>query len=228
MSQEEETAEETQASSLNYELSIERFLIYDGKVSTTGNIRRSALFTLMRYLIIFFKESFGLKLGSFNCIKVFGNNFRDFRKTMKMKIYKILCYYPKNRKLLMVFLETEKSEFKRLMFFYFMTRTYEELYKRYISGNINFPIIPNCTVSISDFITLKKVIEEKKEKNYKNVSAFEELSKNMIYDLKTKARSRKKFVRKEFNIDNIDILEEMRNHFYEEDESSFLGLEEEY
>ena len=228
MSQEEETAEETQASSLNYELSIERFLIYDGKVSTTGNIRRSALFTLMRYLIIFFKEHFGLKLGSFNCIKVFGNNFRDFRKTMKMKIYKILCYYPKNRKLLMVFLETEKSEFKRLMFFYFMTRTYEELYKRYISGNINFPIIPNCTVSISDFITLKKVIEEKKEKNYKNVSAFEELSKNMIYDLKTKARSRKKFVRKEFNIDNIDILEEMRNHFYEEDESSFLGLEEEY
>ena len=227
MSQEEETAEETQASSLNYELSIERFLIYDGKVSTTGNIRRSALFTLMRYLIIFFKERFGLKLGSFNCIKVFGNNFRDFRKTMKMKIYKILCYYPKNRKLLMDFLETEKSEFKRLMFFYFMTRTYEELYKRYISGNINFPIIPNCTVSISDFITLKKVIEEKKEKNYKNVSAFEELSKSMLYDLKTKARSRKIF-KKEFNIDDIDIFEEMRNHFDEEAESSFLGLEEEY
>ena len=227
MSQEEETAEETQASSLNYELSIERFLIYDGKVSTTGNIRRSALFTLMRYLIIFFKESFGLKLGSFNCIKVFGNNFRDFRKTMKLKIYKILCYYPQNRKLLMDFLETEKSEFKRLMFFYFMTRTYEELYKRYISGNINFPIIPNCTVSISDFITLKKVIEEKKEKNYKNVSAFEELSKSMLYDLKTKARPRKIF-KKEFNIDNIDIFEEMRNHFYEEAESSFLGLEEEY
>ena len=227
MSQEEETAEETQASSLNYELSIERFLIYDGKVSTTGNIRRSALFTLMRYLIISFKERFGLKLGSFNCIKVFGNNFRDFRKTMKLKIYKILCYYPKNRKLLMDFLETEKSEFKRLMFFYFMTRTYEELYKRYISGNINFPIIPNCTVSISDFITLKKVIEEKKEKNYKNVSAFEELSKSMLYDLKTKARSRKIF-KKEFNVDDIDIFEEMRNHFYEEDESSFLGLEEEY
>ena len=227
MSQEEETAEETQVSSLNYELSIERFLIYDGKVSTTGNIRRSALFTLMRYLIISFKERFGLKLGSFNCIKVFGNNFRDFRKTMKMKIYKILCYYPKNRKLLMDFLETEKSEFKRLMFFYFMTRTYEELYKRYISGNINFPIIPNCTVSISDFITLKKVIEEKKEKNYKNVSAFEELSKSMIYDLKTKARSRK-IAKKQFNIDDIDIFEEMRNHFYEEDESSFLGLEEEY
>ena len=227
MSEEEETAEETQASSLNYELSIERFLIYDGKVSTTGNIRRSALFTLMRYLIIFFKERFGLKLGSFNCIKVFGNNFRDFRKTMKLKIYKILCYYPKNRKLLMDFLETEKSEFKRLMFFYFMTRTYEELYKRYISGNINFPIIPNCTVSISDFITLKKVIEEKKEKNYKNVSAFEELSKSMLYDLKTKARSRKIF-KKEFNIDDIDIFEEMRNHFYEEAESSFLGLEEEY
>ena len=227
MSQEEETAEETQVSSLNYELSIERFLIYDGKVSTTGNIRRSALFTLMRYLIISFKERFGLKLGSFNCIKVFGNNFRDFRKTMKMKIYKILCYYPENRKLLMDFLETEKSEFKRLMFFYFMTRTYEELYKRYISGNINFPIIPNCTVSISDFITLKKVIEEKKEKNYKNVSAFEELSKSMIYDLKTKARSRK-IIKKQFNIDNIDIFEEMRNHFYEEDESSFLGLEEEY
>ena len=227
MSEEEETAEETQASSLNYELSIERFLIYDGKVSTTGNIRRSALFTLMRYLIIFFKERFGLKLGSFNCIKVFGNNFRDFRKTMKLKIYKILCYYPKNRKLLMDFLETEKSEFKRLMFFYFMTRTYEELYKRYISGNIDFPIFPNGTFRIYDFITLKKVIEEKKEKNYKNVSAFEELSKSMLYDLKSKARSRKIF-KKEFNVDDIDIFEEMRNHFYEEAESSFLGLEEEY
>ena len=227
MSQEEETAEETQASSLNYELSIERFLIYDGKVSTTGNIRRSALFTLMRYLIIFFKERFGLKLGSFNCIKVFGNNFRDFRKTMKLKIYKILCYYPENRKLLMDFLETEKSEFKRLMFFYFMTRTYEELYKGYISGNIDFPIFPNGTFRIYDFITLKKVIEEKKEKNYKNVSAFEELSKSMLYDLKTKARLRKIF-KKEFNIDDIDIFEEMRNHFDEEAESSFLGLEEEY
>ena len=149
------------------------------------------------------------------------------RQILNWKIYQILGYYPKYYENIIKLANSQMSKEKKYMFFYFMTRTYEELYKRYISGNINFPIIPNCTVSISDFITLKKVIEEKKEKNYKNVSAFEELSKSMLYDLKTKARSRK-IAKKQFNIDDIDIFEEMRNHFGEEAGSSFLGLEEEY
>lgn len=45
-----------------------------------------------------------------------------------------------------------------------MTRTYEELYNRYISEEVNFPIIKNGTLRIGQFITLKKIIQQKKEK----------------------------------------------------------------
>ena len=91
------------------------------------------------------------------------------------------------------------------MFYYFMTRTYEELYKRYISGNIDFPIIPNGTVRICKFMTLKKAIAIK-DKN----------GNNKI----------KEYVDKPFITFVFDIFEKMRDHFDEDAIPSEIQLEE--
>ena len=107
-----------------------------------------------------------------------------------------------------------------------MTRTYEELYIRYIEGNINFPIIPNGTLRICDFITLEKVIKKKKEKNFENAKKFERLSRSMLNDIETKARNKKNYTQKDIKIKNINIFEDMRDHFSEETKSSGLELEE--
>ena len=76
-----------------------------------------------------------------------------------------------------------------------MTRTYEELYNRYISEEVNFPIITNGTLRICQFITLKTVIQQKKEKLKKKnksdelvettINEFEKVSKNLINIIKT-------------------------------------------
>jgi len=45
-----------------------------------------------------------------------------------------------------------------------MTRTYEEIYNRYVRGNINFPLFEGGIVTICEFITLKKEIEKRENK----------------------------------------------------------------
>ena len=77
---------------------------------------------------------------------------------------------------------------KKLTFFYFMTRTYKELYNYYIEGNLEFPIFPNGTVKICSFITLQKAIEEKKKDKYIYINEFEEFSKSMLTDFQNKER----------------------------------------
>ena len=76
-----------------------------------------------------------------------------------------------------------------------MTRTYEELYNRYISEEINFPIIKNGTLRICQFITLKKVFQKKNGKLKKKnkidelvettIKEFEKVSKDLINIIKT-------------------------------------------
>ena len=117
-----------------------------------------------------------------------------------------------------------------------MTRTYEELYNRYIIGDINFPIIKNVTVRINTFITLKKVIKEKTEKLQKQqktekfigtkIMAFSKLSKNMINDIKNGNNERKERKGKEFITALIDEFETMRNNFLENNHSVGIELEE--
>ena len=110
-----------------------------------------------------------------------------------------------------------------------MTRTYEEIYEHYISGNIDFPFIPDGTVRICNFITLKKKIEEKKnkfeadkeDKEYteKYIRILEELSRNMIDDLKNEKNMREE--RKELKLTKIVCLEfdEIRKSFNEVNDS---------
>jgi len=193
------------------------------------NIRRSAFSRLMIGLKCFFRKMFRLNFDSFNFQKNFGKSIGKFKEKMRWKIYQILCCVPGNKKQLMNFLKTEKKISKRLTFFYFMTRTYEELYKRYISGNINFPIIPNGTVRICNFITLQKVIKENFGEDPEYFQNFENVSRSMLNDFDTKERTRDnsvKKIHKKEKIIIIDIFEEMRNHFNEEGNSTGLGVEE--
>ena len=60
---------------------------------------------------------------------------------------------------------------KRRTLIYFLNIKYEELFNRYISGNINFPIIENGTVRISEYITLEKE-KEIKEREWRNIEDF--------------------------------------------------------
>ena len=102
-------------------------------------------------------------------------------------------------------LKEKMSSSKRRTLIYFLNIKYEELFNRYISGNINFPIIENGTVRISEYITLEKE-KEIKEREWRNIEdfknneellqkrlkKFEKLSKNMIIALKDGKFERKK------------------------------------
>ena len=191
----------------------------------------------MIYLKQFFKERYGLNFDSFKCDEVFGVSIGHMKKVLGLEIYQILCYYPENIAKIINFIEKVELEQKeKLTFFYFMTRTYEELYTRYINGDVNFPIIKNGTIRINKFITLKKVIKEKTEKLQKQqktekfigtkIMAFSKLSKNMINDIKNGNNERKERKGKEFIIAVIDEFEIMKNNFLENNLSLGIELEE--
>lgn len=201
------------------------------------NLRKETFYILMIYLKQFFKERYGLNFDSFKCDEVFGVSIGHMKKVLGLEIYQILCYYPEN--IVKIINYIEKAKFKnkeKLIFFYFMTRTYEELYNRYIIGDINFPIIKNGTVRINTFITLKKVIKEKTGKLLKRkktekfieakIMAFAELSRNIINVIKNGNNERKERKGKEFITALIDEFETMRNNFLENNPSVGIELEE--
>ena len=201
------------------------------------NLRKETFYILMIYLKQFFKERYGLNFDSFKCDEVFGVSIGHMKKVLGLEIYQILCYYPEN--IVKIINYIEKAKFKqkeKLIFFYFMTRTYEELYNRYIIGDINFPIIKNGTVRINTFITLKKVIKEKTGKLLKRkktekfieakIMAFAELSRNIINVIKNGNNERKERKGKEFITALIDEFETMRNNFLENNHSVGIELEE--
>ena len=201
------------------------------------NLRKETFYILMIYLKQFFKERYGLNFDSFKCDEVFGVSIGHMKKVLGLEIYQILCYYPEN--IVKIINYIEKAKFKnkeKLIFFYFMTRTYEELYNRYIIGDINFPIIKNGTVRINTFITLKKVIKEKTGKLWKQkktekfieakIMAFAELSRNIIDVIKNGNNERKERKGKEFITALIDEFETMRNNFLENNHSVGIELEE--
>ena len=201
------------------------------------NLRKEAFYIVMIYLKQFFKERYGLNFDSFKCDEVFGVSIGHMKKVLGLEIYQILCYYPENIAKIINFIEKVELEQKeKLTFFYFMTRTYEELYKRYINGDVNFPIIKNGTIRINKFITLKKVIKEKTEKLQKQqktekfigtkIMACSKLSKNMINDIKNGNNERKERKGKEFIIAVIDEFEIMKKNFLENNLSLGIELEE--
>ena len=193
------------------------------------NQRKSAFSYPMMSLKKLFKDLFDLDFSSFDCQIVLGSCIRNFKRVLKLKIYQILCYYPINAIKLLKFLDRKMTKNKRLTFFYFMTRTYEEIYIRYINGNIDFPIIPNGTVRIGNFTTLKKAINTKNKKGenkIKDINKFIDLSMHMLDDLKTEGRTKDEYVDKSFITFEIDIFEKMRDCFNEEAVATSIELEE--
>ena len=199
------------------------------KNERADNLRRKAFYRPMIFLKEFFKEMFGLNFDCFKCEIIFGCSVRYFKVILGWKIYQILCCYKENKNQIMNFLKRKINEDEKLMFFYFMTRTYEELYKHYITGNIDFPIFSDGTLRICKFITLKKAITmtDKKGKNkIKDINKFVELSMNMLDDIKNKEREGGSVSEVPAPKIDIKIFEDMRNQFNEEATPSSIELKE--
>ena len=199
------------------------------KSERADNLRRKAFYRPMIFLKEFFKEMFGLNFDCFKCEIIFGCSVRYFKVILGWKIYQILCCYKENKIQIMNFLKRKINEDEKLMFFYFMTRTYEELYKHYITGNIDFPIFSDGTLRICKFITLKKAITmtDKKGKNkIKDINKFVELSMNMLDDIKNKEREVGSVSEVPAPKIDIKIFEDMRNQFNEEATPSSIELKE--
>ena len=199
------------------------------KNERADNLRRKAFYRPMIFLKEFFKEMFGLNFDCFKCEIIFGCSIRYFKVILGWKIYQILCCYKENKLQIMNFLKRKINEDEKLMFFYFMTRTYEELYKHYITGNIDFPIFSDGTLRICKFITLKKAITmtDKKGKNkIKDINKFVELSINMLDDIKNKEREGGSVSEVPAPKIDIKIFEDMRNQFNEEATPSSIELKE--
>ena len=199
------------------------------KNERADNLRRKAFYRPMIFLKEFFKEMFGLNFDCFKCEIIFGCSVRYFKVILGWKIYQILCCYKENKLQIMNFLKRKINEDEKLMFFYFMTRTYEELYKHYITGNIDFPIFSDGTLRICKFITLKKAITmtDKKGKNkIKDINKFVEISMNMLDDIKNKEREGGSVSEVPAPKIDIKIFEDMRNQFNEEATPSSIKLKE--
>ena len=207
------------------------------KYKRTDNLRKEAFFGVMIFLKQFFKERYNLNFDTFKCDEVFGVSIGHMKKILGLEIYQILCYYPENILKMINFVENTKMNYEeKQIFFYFMTRTYEELYNRYILGDINFPVFKGGTVRINKFITLQKTIKEKTGKLKKQkkteilietkIKAFEEISINIIRIIKSGNIERKERKEKELITAVIDEFEIMRNHFLENTLSIGIELEE--
>ena len=210
------------------------------KYKRTDNLRRLAFYIIMIFLRDFFKERFGLDFESFNCGIFLGISICHMKKVLDLQIYQLLCFYEEYKTKIINFIKNSKmNEKEKSIFFYFMTRTYKELYKRFVSGNINFPFNKGQHVRINKFITLKKAIKEKTEKLKKKgkdgkfientINSFENLCRNMISDIENgKNEKGPKEKEKEIIPVEIGIFTYMRNHFPIDDYFSIqIELEEE-
>ena len=203
----------------------------------TDNIRIEAFIALMVFLKVFFLKFFNLDFSSFKCEEVLGPGIAQMKKILNLQIYQILCCYPANIIKILEASKRIKTKREQSLFYYFMTRTYEELYNRYITGDINFPLIRGGTVRICCFTTLAKEINKKKEKlkdkgksqKYigEKMAIFEKLSLNMIDDIKGGKFERKgKKEEKQFITVIISEFESKRMSFDEKDDYSGISLEE--
>jgi hypothetical protein len=213
------------------------------KYKRIDNLRRITFFVVMIFIKTFFKERFGLDFESFNCDEVLGISICHMKNVLDLQIYQLFCYYKEYKKKILYFIKHEKmNERARSIFYYFMTRTYKELYKRFVSENRFFPLSKKgdktVNIRINQFITLKKAIQEKTEQLEKKgkdnesiqvaIKAFEDLCKNMISDIENKKNVKGSENENEFKIVKIKKFTYMRNQFPSDDELPVcIELEEE-
>ena len=186
------------------------------------NIRNSAFYYPMIIFKRLLKIQFNLDIDSFKCSEVFGVSIGHMRLFLDFKIYQILSYYPEYYDKIIEFSNEIMSEEKKYMFLYFMTRTYEELYKCYVEGNVNFPCIPNGTLRICHFTLYNAIKEKKKELEGKKkdnefietyISIFKNISESMIKDLKDGKNERVEKKEKRFIPKVYEKFEVVRTKF---------------
>ena len=175
------------------------------------NLRRQAFFAPIERMVIFLRMRFKLKIRRINCVDVFGITIQEMKSGFKLTIKEILCNNKINEKIIEEKFQSKMSSKEESEFTYFMNMKYEELFSRYISGDISFPFFKEGTVRICNFITLEKTIQIK-EKHWKNLEAYKnnkeklkkkiekfiKYSRNMIEDinggkLERKVNNDKKF-----------------------------------
>ena len=219
------------------------------KYKRIDNLRKITFFLIMIFFKDFFNERYDLDFDNFNCDAVLGISICHMKKVLNLQIYQLFCYYTKYKNKILKFTKNTKlNERAKNIFYYFMTRTYKELYKRCVSGNRDFPLYKKEdkfeNVKINKFITLKKAIEERREKlenkdldnrsKKATLNAFENLCKNMISDIENgknekgpQENKKNKKNKKEFKPDEIEIFKYMRNQFPSDEElSNGIELEE--
>ena len=212
------------------------------KYKRIDNLRKITFFVVMIFIKTFFKERFGLDFESFNCDKVLGISICHMKKVLDLQIYQLFCCCGYKMKILYFIKHKKMNERARSIFYYFMTRTYKELYKRFVSENRFFPLSKKgdktVNIRINQFITLKKAIQEKTEKLEKKgkdnesiqvaIKAFEDLCKNMISDIENEKNVKGSENEKEFKPPVIKKFTYMRNQFPSDDELPVcIELEEE-
>ena len=203
------------------------------------NCRKQIFFIVMIFLKLFFKEKYDLDFSSFNCDEVLGTSIRYMKLPLGLKIYQLFGYYKKFETIILKALKSSIPKHEKMVLLYFLTRTYEELYNRYISNDIDFPVFHKGTLRICQFMTLKKKIAEKKEEgsDKNEIDEFVEMSTNLIKDIKS-GRFERKIIKKKKNKKTktfipivIKELEDMRKYFkadihYEDIQTDGLELEE--
>ena len=180
------------------------------------NFRKEALYVPMIYLKKFFKKHYNLNFNTIKCEKILGTTIRHMKKPCKLKLYQLLCHDHKNIRKILNVLNSHMHSSKKKTFIYFMTRTYEEIYNRYVSGNIDFPLFEGGIVTICEFITLKKEIEKRENKGEtkEKIGAIKKLSLNMMDDINEGKLERKERKKAPFNVFVfLEEFEVLRNMF---------------
>ena len=204
----------------------------------TNNLMKDSFIIVMIILKEYLKKNYKLNLDYFNCAKVLGVGITNMRRVLDLELYQILSYYPKSISLIIDVIKDPKiSKKKKLILFYLMTRTYEELYMRYVNRDINFHISKGLILRIPKIATLNKVLKQKEiELQKKNksrryiddyIEAFKNASINMINNIKggrfeRKPRDNEK--KQPFIAFELEEFGKMRKYFDKLDKTNGIAI----
>ena len=219
---------------LSNEITIPETKFENDEPNQIFNLMSQDLFILINFLKDFFNTIYNVDISPFDYYGSFGTNIELIQFFLKLKIYQIFCFQYGNIAKILRVLKSKIRKEKKQVFIYFMTRTYEELYNRYISGDSFFPINKNKSININEFITLKDVIAKMKinqeDKNKNDIDSFIESSENMIYNISSEIKNYRKI--RKYKITYLEEFEKSRKDFeediiYDNINSITMDLEEE-
>ena len=206
------------------------------KKPRTDNTRIEAFIYPIILLKEIFKLKFDLDFSDFKCTQAFGSSIGYMVQVIDLYVYQLFCAYPKNKYKIIEVYNKEMPKNKKILFCYFMTLTYREIYERFVSGNIKFPFFKGGYVTITLFPTLEKAKKEKRKKylaknlnlDYINnkINSYEKACKEMISDIDSKKLERGEEKKIQFEVEEIDVLDKEKAKFEEITKSNSNELNE--